>query len=266
MSTKDFSDFTTAGLRTLLTSLSSLYSTATISEFLSQTPGSMSRSPLLVLRHDSDFSLQECLPMANLEHSLGMRATYFILLRSPFYNTFTAESRHILRNLVALGHEVGVHFDPQYYPELTPESLPAALAAESSLLTDLCGQPVTSFSFHLPDFGPWITLRDERIGNLWNAYSSKLFSSCTYCSDSNGYWRHKRLSDLLLEQPNQLYVLLHPEWWFFDQPLSPYDRVKHITSNHAAQLFSAYEKILTDTGRENVGSPSNGAPHNSSEQ
>ena len=39
----------------------------------------------LILRHDIDMSLEAALPIAEIEKNIGVKATYFILLRSDLY-------------------------------------------------------------------------------------------------------------------------------------------------------------------------------------
>ena len=46
-----------------------------------------------VLRHDVDSELLGCGPMLDVERSLGVRATYFVMTRSTAYNLFSVEGR-----------------------------------------------------------------------------------------------------------------------------------------------------------------------------
>src|SRR4051812_6000720 len=41
------------------------------------------------LRHDIDADVTAALKLAEIENSLGIRATYFFMLRSPVYNLFS---------------------------------------------------------------------------------------------------------------------------------------------------------------------------------
>ena len=45
-------------------------------------------SNYLILRHDIDYSPAAALRMAELEANLGVKATYFILFSSSYYNLF----------------------------------------------------------------------------------------------------------------------------------------------------------------------------------
>lgn len=59
----------------------------------------------VILRHDIDRHPERCLPMARMEHDLGIRATYY----------FRAVPRYlrpeIVRAVADLGHEVGYHYE-----------------------------------------------------------------------------------------------------------------------------------------------------------
>ena len=60
----------------------------------------------LILRHDVDKLPQNSLRTAEIEHALGVRATYYFRV----YPKQADEQQHI-RNIAALGHEVGYHYE-----------------------------------------------------------------------------------------------------------------------------------------------------------
>src|SRR4051812_43380145 len=72
--------------------------------------------PRLILRHDIDFCVREARELAMVEAQKGLVATYFFLLRTPFYNLFTAENTKAVREILTAGHRVGLHFDRMPYP------------------------------------------------------------------------------------------------------------------------------------------------------
>ena len=63
----------------------------------------------LALRHDVDSLLDHALAFARLEHERGLRATYFVLHTAPYWPG--DELVPSLRELQALGHEIGFHND-----------------------------------------------------------------------------------------------------------------------------------------------------------
>ena len=64
---------------------------------------------LIVFRHDVDISLENALKFARLEKSLGIQSTYFIRV-SAKYNIMFYPNITILREIVNLGHEIGLHY------------------------------------------------------------------------------------------------------------------------------------------------------------
>jgi hypothetical protein len=59
---------------------------------------------ILLLRHDVDYSLRKAEKIARIEKGFGIRSTFFIRLRKGM----KAER---IRQLAALGHEIGYHYD-----------------------------------------------------------------------------------------------------------------------------------------------------------
>src|SRR5205807_4619721 len=63
----------------------------------------------IALRHDVDDRLESALELARREHARGLRATYFVLHSAPYWEREDLVER--LRELQALGHELGWHND-----------------------------------------------------------------------------------------------------------------------------------------------------------
>jgi len=66
---------------------------------------------VVILRHDIDFSLKSAVKFAEIEHDMGISSTYFVLLRTDFYNAASKESQNCIKRIKSLGHEIGLHFD-----------------------------------------------------------------------------------------------------------------------------------------------------------
>jgi hypothetical protein len=201
--------------------------------------------PKLLLRNDVDVSLERALRLAEVEHELGARATYMVMTNSPLYDLEAPESRAILARLVALGHEVGLHFDfedpAQRAGGVAVEAVEAAIVAACARLEAVCGQPVRSLSFHrpLPQFlrGP------SRVAGRVNAYARELMD--WYLSDSGGRWRQGEPLPML-ERPTcpVLQLLTHPIWWG-EQHQAPPDRLDAFFADATAGLTPA-ERVRYD--------------------
>ena len=110
---------------------------------------------------------------------------------------------------------------------------------------------ITAFSFHNPT--PEILVYDNwEYNGLINTYASFFQNECKYCSDSNGYWRHTRLYDFLIEnaeKPKQ--VLTHPAWWT-EREMSPKERIWRCLDQRAQKTKEYYIKSLKEYGRQHI--------------
>ena len=85
-----------------------------------------------------------------------------------------------------------------------------------------------------------------------NTYSKYFRENISYCSDSNGYWRHDRLDDFLKEGHKRIQVLTHPVWWW-DMELQPRQKIEMLIKKREKYLVKWYDQILDEFRRENIG-------------
>lgn len=165
----------------------------------------------LILRHDIDMSIAAALPMAEAEAALNMRAVYFVLVRTEFYNPWSEQGQAALQAIAGLGHEIGLHFDATIYGD-DPDSLETAAAAECAVLEAIMETPVQTISFHRP-----VQSLQGLAGNLAgrrHAYEPRFFAEMGYCSDSRGGWFHGApLDHPAVGEGRAIQVLTHPIWW-----------------------------------------------------
>lgn len=205
----------------------------------------------ILWRHDLDGSVHAAEKMAQIEHEEGIKATYFLLPHCQFYNLFERDSRDRVRNILALGHDIGLHFEADFHGIADVARLEAALTMERRWLEDLFGVPIRVFSFHDPaEFA--LSCRAICYAGMINCYADAFQTKVGYCSDSNGYWRHRRLEDVLTAGTDErLQVLTHPEWWQ-DEPMSPRRRLHYCIDGRAQRLKDRYDANLPRLGRVNV--------------
>jgi hypothetical protein len=187
----------------------------------------------LVLRHDLDFSLVRAMPLAELEHELGVRAHYFVLVGSRFYNIYVPESRQMLRRLVDLGHTVGLHFDAATVGE-GESGLDRAVDEEARALEIVTGAEVEVVSFHRP--APQYIDWDRSIAGRRHTYQPRFYSEIAYVSDSRGAFRHGEPTDHpAFVQRRAMQLLIHPIWW---------------TPEPTSDRLGAVDDVLESIGRE----------------
>jgi hypothetical protein len=215
--------------------------------------GTMAAHPHVLWRHDVDLSVHRALALARIEADVGASSTWFFWLRSPFYSLLDRDAGERARAVLGLGHWLGLHFDPSAHPEMEDaHDLDQHIDYERRLLEDWLEQPVCAVSLHNPDVRQAAGMREARLAGLPNAYGSALASTYEYVSDSNGYWRHRRLRDVLADpEISRLHVLTHPEWWT-PRALSPRERVVRSVEGRARRVLGDYDALLARHDRINV--------------
>jgi hypothetical protein len=205
-------------------------------------------------RHDVDVSMHRAVRLAEIEVEHGARSTWFVSLHSAFYNLLERDVTERAARLAELGHWIGLHFDAFYYAP--NDDLEERMAFERSVLEQLIEAPVGAVSFHNPDLSHAESLRDDVLAGMVNAYGRTLRERYAYVSDSNGYWRFRRLADVLeaAEEP-RLHVLIHPEWWQ-REAMMPRERIQRAIDGRAHRVGEAYDELLAGAGRFNARSTS----------
>lgn len=169
---------------------------------------------LCLMRHDIDVNIRYALTLARLEAEAGVAATYFLMLRSPAYNLLGRAAAGAVREIVALGHDLGVHFDAQH-PIVTDDNMVELALREAEIIAELARRPVRAISFHQPSRA--ILDRDIDVPGLINTYSRRQLDGWHYVSDSNRNWRGQSPWDLLKGgEKERLQILTHPMWWVSD--------------------------------------------------
>jgi hypothetical protein len=222
-----------------------------VSRLFREAPAIPTLSGSVFLRHDIDIHLLPALRMATVEHAERISSTYMVMVRSCLYDVSSADSAHILADIISLGHEVGVHFD-------CPENLrqdKASLSDIESLILDDCryledilGIGVQSISFHRPI--PWLLRGPLMIGGKVNAYANEFMG--WYLSDSKGNWRAGEPLALLAESAPHpvLQLLTHPIWWG-EEHRPPADRLESFyqlqTRDMEPKNAQEFDRMLTAT-------------------
>ncbi|WP_448208560.1 hypothetical protein [Azospirillum sp. sgz302134] len=168
-------------------------------------------TPACLLRHDCDNDLVAALRMARVEAEAGVHSTWFVMPRSALYNLFSPPNAAIVREILALGHRLALHFDELPFRDATPEVLAAQVERERCWLAEEFGHPVCAVSFHQPSRR---VLDNAIILACLNTYDRKDMDGFHYLSDSNMNWREGCPGDLFRERRHpKLQLLVHPEWW-----------------------------------------------------
>ena len=165
-----------------------------------------------ILRHDVDFSPEAALRMAKVEAQMGVRASYFVLLSTSYYNLHSEQYLDFPRGLIGMGHEVGLHYDLRVYTDLGHDRLLEALEADIYLLTKLTGKEVRSIAMHNPSLSGEDPFRNSK--QFINAYDDQYTKDTMFLSDSCGAWRDEAVAVFeTCSIPPRLQLLIHPLFW-----------------------------------------------------
>lgn len=165
----------------------------------------------VILRHDIDNSVEKALSLAQVECEAGVKSTYYVLLKTDFYNPASKKTGDKIRQIVALGHDVGLHFDEVAYLGQDPERLPEFIQKEAKLLSEICEVPVRSFSMHRPN---QLTIeKNLEVPGFVNSYGEEFFRGFKYLSDSRRNWREPVLDIIESEAYDKLHILTHAFWY-----------------------------------------------------
>ena len=198
---------------------------------------------VFLIRHDVDFDIKLAHELAHIEQDEGIVSTFFILTTCESYNVSCDRNRKLLREMVAMGHEIGLHFDPTLYGD----ALDPAVQKEVDLLSFVVGQEVKSISLHNPSIHGLFPMFDGFV----NAYDNSMFSDDNYISDSCYMFRGKHPFEFIKKIGNSMIqILLHP--MHYSESGGGYDQVFVDTmSRYMQQVHSNF--LVNPTYKEQVG-------------
>ncbi|MFN0015017.1 MAG: hypothetical protein ACKVU2_10750 [Saprospiraceae bacterium] len=141
---------------------------------------------------------------------MGIKATYFFLMRSSLYNIFSPQDYENVQVIREMGHTVTIHFDPSIYSDFH-----RGLQQEVALFRDMFNAEVGIVSLHRPN--AFFQEYDAPIYGIEHTYQSKYFRDVKYISDSTGVWRFGHPFDTPeFKLQKSLHLLIHPIWWMLD--------------------------------------------------
>jgi hypothetical protein len=158
----------------------------------------------IILRHDVDLDIRPAYELAKLEKACSVNSTFFIMTTQSTYNPAFIKNAKMLREMVSMGFEIGLHFDPSIYPEKI--DLKTKVDEEAQLLENILDTPIESISLHNPARFGQFPLFD----GYNNAYDKRIFSDSNYISDSRMIFKKDLLSFVEKAKTETVQVLLHP--------------------------------------------------------
>ena len=158
------------------------YRIVTVRQFLEMAPV----GKVLILRHDVDEQPQNALKMAEVEKGLGVHATYY------FRKVPKSDHPDIIRQIEAMGHEIGYHYEDL---TLSEGDVPAAIASFTRNLAyfrqyypvkTVCMHGSSSSRYDNREI--WKQARLEDFGLIGEPYLSFDFNRVYYLTDTGYAW------------------------------------------------------------------------------
>jgi len=194
---------------------------------------------VIILRHDVDRAPHNALAMAELENSMGLRASYYFRIVPSVFE------EHVIRKIASLGHEIGYHYED------------ISIAARTNTNDDLLDVAIKNFRMNLERLrelypvktvcmhGSPLSKYDNRM--LWDRYNYRDFgivaepyfdldfNEVLYLTDASRGWNNEKSTirdkvdssfnikpkstfDIIKlskseELPNQIMINIHPHNW-----------------------------------------------------
>ena len=203
----------------------------------------------VILRHDIDLDLELAARMAEIEHSLDVTSTYFIMLHNNLYNPGSHSNRKVLRKIKSLGHTIGLHFDPTVWRPYSAEQLIRRIHHEVMWLSDLAEARVHWVSFHQPD--PEFLRADYKDDRFESVYNSRFTKQMRYIADSMGLWREEPISELFRSgKTSKIHYLSHPLYWFFEEATLLNERLHKVLEQQQKRLQFHFADAINKAERK----------------
>jgi len=178
-------------------------------------------SPFAILRHDIDFSIENALDVARIEHEVEVQSTYFVRLDARHYNPFYLPSMKGLQQIIDWGHDIGLHYSTASNI-FTGESCVAIINRQLRVLRELLSYDVKIGAAHETTrlkIDTKAILKETEL--RMEAYEPRFVKEMKYISDSSGRWR-EGCACQWLDRGLDLCILTHPFWWYTQTPLERY--------------------------------------------
>lgn len=164
----------------------------------------------LLIRHDVDITPWSAQTMAEVEHEEGVHTTYYFRLHAPYYNLFDSGSMNAVQAIAAMGHEVGLHYEPGYFLERGKDPVQGT-RDDIEIFEKAVGFRTHTIAQHQPAQGPVL---DEISKDHPCAYQPGLVRDMPYFGDSGFHWREGCVCTKF--HLPQVHTLIHPHSWVRD--------------------------------------------------
>jgi len=179
-----------------------------------------SEERVILLRHDIDHSPLKAVEFAKIEYDLEIKATYFVRLHSNYYNPYSFKVYTALKNILELGHEIGLHYENIDFAAVTNKDPGEIIRKDKKILEIILEKNIDGIAAHRDfnqvsnlDFWNTHELNDFRFE--YEAYEERFLRDNLYVSDSLGMWKNGMcMCQYIQKKIPRLYILTHPCYWY----------------------------------------------------
>ncbi len=199
-------DFTTEHYREIVATIRRTHPTLSFRDVHSLGPRLADLPRFVIMRHDVEFSIPAALRMAEIDAAEGVSSTFFLLTTGE-YNPFEEDEAGRIRQILDLGHDIGIHYDAALLERLGVD--PARVVkAQIDLLEASFETTVYAMSSHMP-------MRSGRtfaLPGVIDVYDPRYMVDMKYLSDSTQRWREGVVTESL-HRHERIHLLTHEYLW-----------------------------------------------------
>lgn len=173
--------------------------------------------PFIVLGHDVDHLLDiaNVRQLMEVEREAGVRSTWYFRLHAN-YNPLFYKNYEVIQLLLKSGHEVGIHFDTDFYGLFKPEHDELKVDRDVAIFKRVIGSKPKVANIHnksgAADGGVFSEAIFKSFGIRCTDYTILRKLGLKYLSDSSHAWREGCLCSWIEKGEPKLYVTIHPSW------------------------------------------------------
>lgn len=177
-----------------------------VAEWLAKKP-----STGVMMRHDVDRKARNALAMAKCEAKYGIKSTYYFRMTKGSFQP------PVIKQIHALGHEIGYHYEDLASTGGDMEKAIISFASNMEKLRELA--PITTIAMHGSPLSPfdnrdmWKVHDFKKFGIIAEALVSIDYNNIYYLTDSGRSWAENS-SNLRDHVPNALTLPVNSTWQF----------------------------------------------------
>ena len=186
---------------------------------------------LVINRIDVDVKIERLKYIYQIFKKLKIRGSIFLRLHSPYYNLFSIGNILLVKRLIDLGCEIGIHTELEDIKGYCSVDAKKLLKKEIELFEIIFQTKIYGTASHgdmtfYNNLEFWKSYSPKEFDLLYEAYDERLLNNCLYITDSEWtQWKAYLKGELLegdrrdpiehlKDNPKVIYLLTHPDCWY----------------------------------------------------